>query len=63
MGNIDFPIRESSIAEWLEHRPLDQWVMSSNPGLYVFRIKDFFFISLSFFFFLNFEVKHCGNLY
>ena len=23
----------------------------------------FFFISLSFFFFLNFEVKHCGNLY
>ena len=53
MGNIDFPIRESSIAKWLERRPVGgPGVMSPNPGLYIFRIKDYyFFISLSFFFF------------
>ena len=59
---MDFPNRESSIAKWLERRPLDSGVMSSSPGLYIFFIK-FFFIILSFFFFLNFEVKHCGNLF
>ena len=59
IGNIDFPNRESSIAKWLERRPLDSGVMSSSPGLYIFFIQVFFFIILSFFF----SVKHCGNLY
>ena len=44
------PNRESSIAKWLERQPLNPGVMSSNPGLYIFLIKDFFLISLSFFF-------------
>ena len=42
------PNRESSVAKWLERRPLDPEVMSSNPGLYIFLIKGYFFISLSF---------------
>ena len=50
IGNIDFTNRESSLAKWLERRPLDPGVMSSNPGVYIFLIKDYFFISLSFFF-------------
>ena len=54
MGNIDFPICESSIAKWLERRPLDPGVMSSNPGLYIFRIKDDFFHFLVFLFFSQF---------
>ena len=37
-------------------------VMSSNPELYIFLIKDFF-ISLSFFFFSQFRRKPCRNLY
>ena len=51
IGNIDFPNRESSIAKWLERRPLDSGVMSSSPGLYMFLIKDYFFLfpCLSFF--------------
>ena len=57
MGNIDFLIRESSIAKWLERRPLKPGVMSSIPGLYIFRIRDYFFISLSFFFFSQFRSK------
>ena len=57
MGNIDFPIRESSIAKWLERRPRDQGVMSSNPGLYVFSIKDFFLFPCLSFFFSQFRSK------
>ena len=61
--NIDFPNRESSIAEWLERWPLDPGVMSSSLGLYLFSLSRIFFISLFFLFFLNFEVKQCGSLY
>ena len=57
------PNRESSIAKWLERRPLDPGVMSSNPGLNIFLIKDYFFLFPCLSFFLNFEVKHRGNLY
>ena len=61
--NINFVSRESSIAKWLERWPLDPGVMSSSPVLYLFSlIKDFFYFPVSFFF-LNFEVKQCGNLY
>ena len=62
MGNIDSTNRDSSIAKWLERRPPDPGVMSSNPGLYIFLIMDYFFL-FPCLFFLNFEVKHCGNLY
>ena len=36
MGNIDFPIRESSIAKWLERRPL-------KPGVNEFESRTIHF--------------------
>ena len=55
---------ESSMAKWLELLPLKLGVVSSSPGLYIFLIKVFFFISLSFLCIcLKFEVKQCANIY
>ena len=55
---------KSSMAQWWEHWPLESEFVSSNPALYIFlRIKLLFFLYLSFFIFLNFEVKQCANIY